>query len=148
LILAQLNTSRAERLRSMGESFSKDDPGGGLGILIRILCMLICLACIFGLVYMISRIQRRRANPHQARPFAVFWRMQAGLGLGILDRLRLWRLARHINLDQPTALLISEQLFDQAVATYSRKPSRFASQGGIATSFAAVRHQLFGSSEN
>jgi hypothetical protein len=132
----------------MGESFSREDPNGGLSIVIRILCMLISLACIFALIYMINRIQRRRANPGKARPFAVFWRMQAGLGLGLLDRFRLWRLARHIDLDQPTALLISENLFDQAVAAYTQKSYLFASRGGIAASFATLRHRLFGSSND
>ena len=70
---------------------------------------------------------------------SLYLRLQSKLGLPMLDRWRLWRVACTLNIEHPTALLISEKLYDEAVQRYRRSPGRV----GTAAQLASIRARLF-----
>ena len=124
---------REQRLRSMHEHFSTPDPL----IYLRLGIGLFAVVAIFVVVKLLACLQRRRYEAAQAQPYALLVRVQAALGLPLLDRWRLWWVARALNLPNPTALLISSAFFDRAVEKY--KPSRRRR-----VHLAAIRDRVFG----
>ena len=110
-LLMRRNLSHAQRW------FSRSDPT----ILhqIALVLMLLGLGLFAGWVFL--QVQRRRAAPVQDNPAALFSHMQRKLGLSMLERWQLWRLAKGVKLRHPTALLISPPLFDEAVQKYAGK---------------------------
>ena len=129
-LLGQAIKDPYDRIRYISDRFSHAEPETG----IKLVGFLVCLVCLFLLFGLIYRIQQRKLRPKKSRPMGLFLRMQAGLDLPLLDRWHLWRLARAADVVQPAALLISETLFDEAVAVYQRT-------SGGASSPAAVRYQ-------
>ncbi len=137
LLLGQAIHDRYDRIRYMSERFSEPEPAAP----IKFVAFLVCLVCVFLLIGMIYRIQRRKTQPKTARPMGLFLRMQASLNLPLLDRWHLWRLARGTNIVQPAALLISETLFDETVAAYCRTAG--SSSGPAPARYQRIRQRLF-----
>jgi hypothetical protein len=106
----------------------------------QILLFALMVVCIIALMWMIARIQQARSRPARAQPMNLYLRLQRRLHLPLWTRFRLWRLARQLNIEHPAALLISEQLFDEAVERY-RISGRASTS--TQTAFAGVRAQLF-----
>ncbi len=136
-LLSQTIQNRYDRIRFMSERFSEAEPAAP----VKFVAFIVCLVCVFLLIGMIYRIQRRKTQPKTARPMGLFLRMQAALNLPLLDRWHLWRLARATNIVQPAALLISETLFDEAVAAYRRKTG--LSSGPGPACYERIRRRLF-----
>jgi hypothetical protein len=91
--------------------------------------------------WVLMQWQARRGGPSRQHPMGLYLRLLRKLGLGLLDRLRMWRLARAQKIEHPTALLISRQLFDEVVARYLRQP--LPAKTPPHPAFAAIRARLF-----
>ncbi len=140
-MLAQQATSHAERFKYMQDRFNQSDPTIGW----KLLLVAVILGAIFALASILSRLQKRRDEPNKPQPMALFVRVQRKLGLPRLDRLRLWWLVRTRRINNPAALLISAQYFDDAVEGYCQSDGWFGSRLTASSGFAAIRQQLFGS---
>lgn len=136
-LLGQTIKDPYDRIRYISERFSEAEPATG----IKFVAFLVCLVCLFLLFGVIYRIQQRKSHPKKARPMGLFLRMQSGLDLPLLDRWHLWRLARAANIVQPAAMLISETLFDEAVAAYCRAIGPAA--GPAVVRYQRIRRRLF-----
>lgn len=137
-ILAQVADARSDRLRFMQEHFKEPDPQAPVSMLVAILAVL----AVFVVMKLLQRLQNRRQDEASVRPMALYLRVQSRMGLPLIDRWRLWRLAKATDVANPTALLISASLFDQAVQKYTGgRPG--SSRGAPLT---AIRHRLFGPS--
>ena len=73
----------------------------------------------------------------------LYLRVQRQLGLSLSDRWRLWRLARAIGIEHPTALLISVSMYDDAVRRYCAGQGWFRSRAPRVSHFTAIRKRLF-----
>ena len=140
MILAQQIAPRADRLRGMQSRFSDADPNVPWHVFLAI----IMLVALVGLVWMGYRIQRRRGESNELSPMGLFRKVQAGLGMPIWDRLRLWHAAHVLQIQHPTALLISAGQFDKATQHYLRGPGAIRTRTGAAQQLAAIRERLFG----
>lgn len=140
LLLAQTAAERAGRLRSLQDRFAEPAPGVGSRIL---LFFLLLLAAVI-VVWLAAYFQRRRVQGIRPQPMALFVRVQRRLGLPFWSRWRMKRLAQIVGIDQPTALLISPGLFDQAVEQYCAGRGLLGSRTGTAVEFARIREQIFG----
>lgn len=96
---------------------------------------------VIGMSY---RWQKRRQQPAPTQPMALFRRVLSKMGLTVIERWLLWRLARNSGLEHPTALLISSRLYDGAVDRYCAGSGLFFARAGKAASFAAIRRRIFG----
>jgi hypothetical protein len=99
------------------------------------------ILAIFAIIRFLNYCQtRERHASSQAMSFCL--RVQSQMGLPLLDRIQLWRLARASGGINPTALLISPVLFDRAVERYLGP----AGPAGIVahTRLSALRKRLFG----
>lgn len=96
---------------------------------------------VIGMSY---RWQKRRQQPAPTQPMALFRRVLSKMGLTVIERWLLWRLARNSGLEHPTALLISTRLYDGAVDRYCAGSGLFFARAGKAASFAAIRRRIFG----
>lgn len=96
---------------------------------------LLTAALAMGLVLLVIgmsyRWQKRRQQPAPTQPMALFRRVLSKMGLTVIERWLLWRLARNSGLEHPTALLISTRLYDgrstataRAAACFSPVPAR------------------------
>jgi hypothetical protein len=136
LLLAQ--TARRESLTHAQEWFTRDNPL----IIKQIAGVFIVVGMVILLVWLLtkwqSRLQARGCNPMR-----LYLKMQARLGLSWSDRWRLWRLARRLKLEHPTAVLISAPLFDEAVSRYRQEGGRAANNSATVKALAAVRARLF-----
>jgi hypothetical protein len=131
-ILAASNAG-VQRLQSMRGHFKDPDPQAPLSILVAVLAIF----AIFLIMRILYRMQNRRLDAAKAQPMALYWRVQARMGIPLLDRWRLWRLAKAAGLHNPTALLISPVLFDRAAETYPVG-------SGQSVQLANIRKRLFG----
>jgi hypothetical protein len=138
-ILAQA-IDRQVYLRSMHERFSNSNPN----IWWEILLGVAILGGIVALVWVAWLWQRRRAEPAEARPLALYRQVLAQTGLSAGEVWRLKRLATIVRMPQPTAALISPELYDQAVEQYCASRGIFGSRRGAANQFAAIRARIFG----
>lgn len=143
MILADISDRRAEPIRHMQERFSKADPEA----VTQMLAVLVMLAGVFGLVYVLLRIQRRKSRPRQAQPMSLYLRTQRKLGLSLADCWWLWRLAATLRIAHPTALLISFRMFDEAVQEYCRGHGWLGDRTMAAPRFSAIRQRLFGATQ-
>lgn len=109
---------------------------------------LLTAALAMGLVLLVIgmsyRWQKRRQQPAPTQPMALFRRVLSKMGLTVIERWLLWRLARNSGLEHPTALLISTRLYDGAVDRYCAGSGLFFARAGKAASFAAIRRRIFG----
>jgi len=138
-ILAQ-TIDREVYLRSMHQQFSKANPHLWWEILLGV----VLVGGLVGVAWMAWACQRWRSRRVEAKPMELYRHVLAGIGLPPGDRWRLWRLARVVRMAQPTAALISEQMYDEAVAQYCAGRGLLGSRQGAAAQFAAIRAQLFG----
>jgi hypothetical protein len=125
---------RDVRFRAMQTQFKQPNPG----VYVSILVALAAVGAIFLLVKLLARWQDKQSEARRSQPWSLFNRLQSQLGLPLLDRLYLWRLARAIRLDHPAAMLISPQYFDVAVERFlkGRSVSKHAR-------YTAIRERLF-----
>lgn len=141
LILASLE--RHDRLRSVQDRFAESDPH----VFQKVMMVVALVSAILALIWLMGRVQRRRIQQIVTpQPFGLFFRVQAKLALPWLDRWRLWRLARVLRTREPTALLISPVLFDEAVKLYCEGHSLLGRRLGKAACYAVIRQRLFGDS--
>lgn len=134
-LLAQAG-SKADRLREMHEHFKTPDPQVPYNILVLILAIVV----IFVIMRVLNRLQSRRQEQTAVHPVSLYLRVGAKLGLGYIDRYRLWRLAKIAGVANPTSLLISPILFDRAVQQYAG-----GQLGSVrASAMAAIRGRIFG----
>jgi hypothetical protein len=135
-MLAQ-TSSQGRGLDAAHEWFGRSDPT----VLKQIVAVLGLIALGILIAWLVSQLQLHLKAPRtRSRPMRLFLRMQSRLGLPMLDRWRLWRLARTMDLRHPTALLISSALFDEAVTKYRSSPAR---RRVSAASFTVLRSRLF-----
>lgn len=142
-ILAQSSATRMERIRSMSDWFNENQSQAGSSVLLRIVLFLMSLACIFFFIYMVSQIDRRRREPGKPQPMALFFHVLSELDLPFLDRWRLWRVVKSLAIEHPTALLISEKLYDQAVDHYCKNSHWLFNRRSARQRFACIRKRLF-----
>jgi len=139
LILMQTVLKRSERLQSMRHGFTQSEPGMWWNIML----VMIMISASLSLIWLLHRIQRRRSEPAKPQPMGLYIRVLGNLKLPLLDRWWLWRLAKALNIAHPTALLISEHLYDQAVRQYCQNKSSSRGASGAKSRFAAIRSSLF-----
>ncbi len=105
-------------------------------------------AFVIGLVLVVIGVlhhwQKRRQQPAPAQPMALYRRVLSKMGLTVIERWLLWRLARNCRLEHPTAILISSRLYDGAVERYCAGSGLFFARAGKAATFAAIRRRVFG----
>jgi hypothetical protein len=131
---------RKQVFDAMQERFVSGEPNASRGILTTV----VALGLLFGAVLLLYRWQRRRRRPSPAQPMSLYRRVLGKLGLSMVDRWWLWRLARFSRTEHPTAMLISSRLYDTAVGRFCASQGLFLSRAGSAVSFRAIRQKLFG----
>ena len=138
-MLAQVSLSREQKLQSMQERFSREDPGAGMSIMM----LLMTAALIFGVIWLLHRLQQRRREHRDCSAHTLYRRVLRQLDLPMLDRWRLWRLARVIGLEHPSAMLISPKVYDAACHRYCKTSGTLGSRTAAAAPLAAIRQRLF-----
>ncbi|GMU21438.1 MAG: hypothetical protein AMXMBFR13_15310 [Phycisphaerae bacterium] len=139
MLLGQADAPRTEALRSMQQRFSVPVPD----IWFQILLGLVILGGLLGLVWTMGLLQRRRSEPAQLQPAALYRRAVRCLNLPLTDAWRLWRLARITRMPHPTSILLSPVLFDTAVQNYCATRGWLRSRAGAEPHFAILRRKLF-----
>lgn len=130
---------RAHYLRSMHQHFSTTRANLWHEILLG-------LALVMGLLviaWVAWRWQLWRGEQDEMSPAALFRYTLARLRLPPGDAWRLWRLAKTVKLPHPTAMLISPELYDEAVSRYCAGSGLLGSRKYAAPQFAAIRERLF-----
>jgi hypothetical protein len=140
-VLAQAvpRINRERTLDAMHERFVTGEPELWQGVVTA--CVV--LGMLLGSVWLMYRWQHRRRHPASTQPMSFYRRILGKLGLSMLDRWFLWRLARFTGLEHPTAMLISPRMYDSAVQRYCASRGPMFSRAGSAGSFAAIRRKLF-----
>lgn len=140
LILARTTSSRTEVLRHMRSQFGESDPD--LWWKIPFVLTLLIIALL--LVFVLARIDRRRNQQLvKPQPMKLYLSSLIKLHFPWRDILQLWRLARALQLDHPTVLLISPAKYDESVSQYCAAGR--LSRVGTQRRFLAIRHKLFDS---
>ncbi len=137
-VLGQISGSRADRLRALQTRFKEPDPRVYISILVGVAAV----AGIFLMVKLLARWEKRAGESGQPQPWRLFRRVQVQLGLRWFDRFCLWRVARALRLEQPTALLISPLYYDRAVERFLTGRS-----GARRGQLNRIRSRLYGSSD-
>ncbi len=127
----------------MQDRFTRTDPGAWWNLML----VLALLGCLLGVAYLLNRCQQRRAGREGIQPMGLFLRVQRQLGLSLRDRWRLWRLAGVLNIEHPTALLISARLYDETVKHYCAGRGWFKVSVRTVHHFASIRRRLFQADE-
>jgi hypothetical protein len=112
-------------------------------IWLKVILIIALVACVIVLAQLLSRLQQLKSRPRRPHPMALFRRVQNKLGLSPADRWCLWWLARVLNIENPTALLISARLYDQAVYRYCTSRGWICNRARAAPRFAAIRQRVF-----
>ena len=139
VVLAQESFSRVEYLRSLERRFSQSEPDIGVKILV-IVAVFVGTVLLFALL---NRLQKRKSDPNIERPFRLFLKTMKCLRIPWRDRWRLWRVARALRLEHPTALLISPQAYDAALRDLARKPGLFGARPATRQALADLRLRIF-----
>ncbi len=141
-ILAQADNLlyRKQMFDAMHERFVEGEPDIHEGILTAVLILIF----LFGGIWLLYRWQQRRHRPASSQPMAFYRRMLGKLGLSLVDRWWLRRLASFSGIEHPTAMLISSRLYDATVERFCAGQGVFLSRAGSAASLAAIRRKLFG----
>lgn len=137
-ILAQ-TASREDYLRSMRTQFSQPKTD----IWWQVLLGIGLIGGLIVLVWLIGAWQRRTRRAGEMAPLKLYRRVLKGIGLSISDSWRMWRLAKTARITHPSALLLSSELFDEAVASFCSGSGWFGGRSRQAPAFAAIRKQLF-----
>jgi hypothetical protein len=140
-VLAQTDNLqyRKQMFDAMHHRFVSGEPQ----VLQGVLAAIVTLALLLGSIWLLYRWQKRWNRPAPTQPMTFFRRVTGKLGLSMLDRWWLWRLARSSGLEHPTAMLISSRLYDSVVERYCAGQGVFLSRAGSAVSFTAIRRKLF-----
>ncbi len=140
-LLAQMERpfTKEEWFESVHRRFLHGEPELLRNIFLAVLTVCLVLA----IPLLLHRWQRRRQQPTPAQPMALYRRVLGKMGLTIIERWLLWRLARHSRMEHPTALLISSRLYDAAVDHYCAGGGLFVTRAGKAASYAAIRRRIF-----
>src|SRR6188474_1060591 len=93
-ILAAINVANRPSLKFTHEWFSRSDPT----IFISVVSLLGLIALALLIASLWQRIQDWQLEPAQRQPMALFRRLQRQLKVPLLERWRLWLLARRLNL--------------------------------------------------
>jgi len=109
----------------------------------NIFLVAVFLGCVIGIVWLLSRWQQASPRATRLHPMALYRRVAAKLGLSVVDRWWLWRLARVVGVDHPTALLISVRQYDQSVRQYHASRGWLGRRAGAGEHFASIRSRLF-----
>jgi hypothetical protein len=141
-ILAQMDRpfTKEEWFESVHLRFLHGEPELVRNVVLAVLT--ICL--VLAVPLLLHRWQRRRQQPTPAQPMALYRRVLSKMGLTVIERWLLWRLARNSGMEHPTALLISSRLYDAAVDHYCAGDGLFVTRAGKAASYAAIRRRVFG----
>lgn len=138
LILAQA-VDRDTYLKSMHQQFSNSNPHMWWELLLGVGV----LAGIVGVLWVAWFWQRSHGDQVELRPMALYRQVLGRLGLPASDVWRLKRLARVVGIPQPTAVLISSELYDEAVDKYCASRGPFGARTGARAAYADIRSRLF-----
>jgi hypothetical protein len=113
--------------------------------------VLLSLAALVLLVGWLSRIQERLQRkteiaPQYSDPQRLYMHLLSNLGLSVPQRQLLESVARDLRLPHPTALLVSETLYDQCVEQWTRRAGSAAAEADRAITrqiFTRTRSRLF-----
>jgi hypothetical protein len=137
-ILAQ-TIDRQFYLRSMHQQFSRSDPH----IWQEILLGLAIVGGIVALAWVAWYVQSWSGQKTQAGPMSLYRNVLGRMDLPPGDLWRLWRLAKVVHMPHPTAVLISAELYDEAVKEYGTTTGWLGSRRSAAAQFAGIRARLF-----
>ncbi len=98
------------------------------------------LLTVLSLCSLVAWLSRQRLRPHT---LVVFNRVAREAGLGLRDRLVLWRIARATALPTPLALLLCPGTLGHAARTYARHQRKRPGTLRLARA-ASIRRHLFG----
>lgn len=121
-ILADAGLDKTRMFQEMHLRFVK--PEAGISWKVPLVLGLLLVALILAMV--LARMERRRVlTYHKPKPMRLYLRCLRGLQIGWWDIWHMWRLARRLQVDHPTALLISAPLYDNAVERYCQEGNPF-----------------------
>jgi hypothetical protein len=132
--------TKDEWYQSVHDRFVSGEPQMYQGIL----AFLLLIALAVGSAWLLYRWQKRGLRPTPSQPMSLYRRVTRKLGMPIIDRWLLWRLAKSSGIEHPTALLVSSRMYDGAVEQYCAGTGLFFARAGKAASFASIRRRLFG----
>ena len=138
-MLAQLADPRQQVLQGMNERFNTIEPD----ISHDVTFVVIMVAGLLGLAWILQRRQRRARLAGEIHPRVFLRKVMRKLQLSWGQRLRLWDVARVLNLEQPTAVLISEPLFKELAEQYCQSKSLIGDRNGVAGELEQIRRRLF-----
>lgn len=115
LLIATGEPRLPEWLRIIQESFGRDNS---VSRLVTTLVVLVAIPILAGLIY--NFLQKRWSGGDINRPLTLYRRVLRRLPLGRAQRVLAWRMARGLELPNPTVLLLSAELFDQQAARWMR----------------------------
>ncbi len=140
MILAQALSPRAEHFKRIQEQFARNDPYVSSRNIAIVLLLLVFAVVLMWLFTRLQRAGKRQATSH---PLNLYRRILRRLDLPLKARWRLWRLARALNLEHPTALLICEKLYDEAVRKYGAMKKRASDRAAPDPAYQSIRIALF-----
>jgi len=136
VILAQSLTRSPEHFKAVQQRFVHSQPE----IFSNVLLFFLAAGVLVLVMWLYARVQQAHSRPIRAHPMGLYLHLMRQLHISLWARYCLWSLARKLKIEQPAALLISSDLFDDAVLRY-RKAANVST--GTQATLAAVRAQLF-----
>lgn len=140
LVLLTEGIDRAVYLRSMHQRFSTPNPNLWRDILLGVTIV----GGLLAVAWAAWLWQRRRSELGEMNAAALYRHLLTRLRLPAGDAWRLWWLARTLRTPHPAAMLISPELYDEAVSRYCAGSGLLGSRKRAAPQFAAIRARLFG----
>lgn len=142
LLLQSQDPVLSEKLRQLGE------PIRTTGSLPKVALIMAGLIAVLIVAYYLGKLQEilRRPIVVQDAPFDLFVDLLRRLRLSGAQRRLMRRLARDLGLKNPSAILISEALFDQRLAEWHKAQSRVDRHTGAAAAeevWQGIRQRLF-----
>ena len=131
--------NRSYYLRSLHQHFSPPNPN----LWIEILPGAVLIASLLVAAWLAWRWQRWRGEQGEMSPAALYRYTLARLHLSAGDVWWLWRLAKTVRIPHPTALLISPELYDEAVKRFCESSGLLGSRKRAESQFTAIRARLF-----
>jgi len=139
MILVQMQSMDSNRMfHEMSSRFKQGDPGVWWKIPAVLSMLAIAILLVLVLLYLEKRRRKQRTRP---RPLMLFCHSLRTIGFSWMDIWRLWRLARALGIGQPTAMLISAEIFDGAMKEYCG--TREGRGSRCQNQLVAIRRQIF-----